>query len=70
MSIQATGSAVIKCPCGGCGKMVDYTLLHPSATLPKKVRTLCRNLHPVELEFTAQGKPPAARCLMSGQGHR
>ncbi|MCL5064777.1 MAG: hypothetical protein M1600_06860 [Firmicutes bacterium] len=68
MSIQSMGSGVVRCPCSGCGKMIDYTMIHPSATLPKKVRTLCRNLHPVELEFLVQGQEPKTRCLLRTDG--
>ena len=64
MSIQTMGTGVVRCPCSDCGKMVDYRILHPSISLPHKTRTLCRNLHPVELEFISQGKPPVARCLL------
>lgn len=64
MSIQWMGAGVVKCPCPGCSKMVDYKALHPSAELPRVVRTLCRALHPVELEFTVFGQDPTARCMM------
>lgn len=64
MSIQTTGGGVIHCPCPGCGKVIDYTLLHPSSPVPHKTRTLCRNLHPVELEFIEYGKEPTVRCLL------
>lgn len=63
MSIQTMGMGVVRCPCPGCGKMVDFKMLHPSVSLPYKTHALCRNLHPVELEFLEQGQDPVVRCL-------